>query len=206
MLHNIRILLILLLFISACAGTPETIRDIRDLKQDNMFYIDKTASKRPLVDAVDQGRMDSNYNSLFFSPWHRKNAFYGAHAIESAFKKYSDNPGYGENRRRHEAGWIKELALNADLSKYPNASFAAITVDNSDLRVIPTHKPYFYDANTDRGYPFDRLQESSVAPNTPVFVTHVTRDKAWVLAETPYAAGWISARNIARVDGSFVEK
>jgi cell wall-associated NlpC family hydrolase len=81
----------------------------------------------------------------------------------------------------------------------------AITIDNSDLRVLPTHKPRFYESNADRGYPFDSLQESSVAVNTPIFVSHTTKDKAWVLAETPYAVGWISARNIARVDGNFVK-
>ena len=206
MFNKMRVLPVLFFLLSACAGTPETVRDIRELKQDNMFYIDRASSHRPLMDAVDQGRMTAKYDDLFFSPWHRKSAMYGAGAIESAFKKYGDNPGYGENRRRHGAAWIRELALNAELLRYPNAFFAAITIDNSDLRVLPTHKPYFYDANTDRGYPFDRLQESSVAPNTPVFVTHVTRDKAWVLAETPYAVGWISARNIARVDGRLIER
>jgi cell wall-associated NlpC family hydrolase len=33
----------------------------------------------------------------------------------------------------------------------------------------------------------------------------MTKDKAWVLAETPYAVGWMSARNIARVDANFVK-
>ncbi|TRZ48039.1 hypothetical protein D4S03_10420, partial [bacterium] len=125
--------------------------------------------------------------------------------VEAGFKKYRDNPGYGENRRKHDMSWMRDLAANAYLENYPNACFAAITIDNSDLRVLPTHKPRFYESNTDRGFPFDSLQESSVAANTPVFISHMTKDKAWVLAETPYAVGWISARNIARVDGNFVK-
>jgi hypothetical protein len=190
---------------SACAGTPETIRDIRELKQDNLFYIDRTAPDRGLITADDQRRMDANYDSLFFSPWHRETAFYSKETVETAFKKYRDNPGYGENRRKHDRMWMRDLTTNAHLENYPNACFAAITIDNSDLRVLPTHKPRFYEASTDRGFPFDSLQESSVAPNTPVFISHMTMDKAWVLAETPYAAGWISARNIARVDGNFAK-
>jgi cell wall-associated NlpC family hydrolase len=204
-LYNIPVLLTLILIMSACAGTPETIRDIRELKQDNLFYIDRTASDRGLITADDQRKMDANYDSLFFSPWHRETAFYSKETVESAFKKYRDNPGYGENRRKHDRSWMRDLTANAHLENYPNACFAAITIDNSDLRVLPTHKPRFYEASTDRGFPFDSLQESSVAPNTPVFISHMTMDKAWVLAETPYAAGWISARNIARVDGNFVK-
>ncbi|MGZ6292128.1 MAG: NlpC/P60 family N-terminal domain-containing protein [Syntrophales bacterium] len=204
-LHNIPILLALILLTSACAGAPETIRDIRDLKQDNLFYIDKAVADRGLLNAADQRKMDANYDSMFFSPWHRLKAYYPKETVETGLKKYRDNPGYGENRRKHDMSWIRGLAANAHLENYPNACFAAITIDNSDLRVLPTHKPRFYEANTDRGYPFDSLQESSVAANTPVFISHMTKDKAWVLAETPYAVGWISARNIARVDANFVK-
>ncbi len=204
-LNNIPILLALILLTSACAGTPATIGEVRDLKQDNLFYIDKTASDRGLLTADDQKKMDANYDSIFFSPWHRVTASYSRETVEAAFKKYGDNPGYGENRRKHDMSWMRDLAANAQLENYPNACFAAITIDNSDLRVLPTHKPRFYDADIDRGFPFDSLQESSVAANTPVFISHMTKDKAWVLAETPYAVGWISARNIARVDGNFVK-
>ncbi|MGZ6236557.1 MAG: NlpC/P60 family N-terminal domain-containing protein [Syntrophales bacterium] len=204
-LHNIPILLALILLTSACAGAPETIRDIRDLKQDNLFYIDKAVADRGLLNAADQRKMDANYDSMFFSPWHRLKAYYPKETVEAGLKKYRDNPGYGENRRKHDMSWIRDLAANAHLENYPNACFAAITIDNSDLRVLPTHKPRFYEANTDRGYPFDSLQESSVAANTPVFISHMTKDKAWVLAETPYAVGWISARNVARVDANFVK-
>ncbi|MGO9139309.1 MAG: NlpC/P60 family N-terminal domain-containing protein [Syntrophales bacterium] len=204
-LHYIPILLVLILLAYACAGAPETIKDIRDLKQDNLFYIDKEVADRGLLTAADQKKMDANYDAMFFSPWHRLKAYYPKETVEAGFKKYRDNPGYGENRRKHDMSWIRDLLANAHLEDYPNACFAAVTIDNSDLRVLPTHKPRFYEANTDRGYPFDSLQESSVAANTPIFVSHMTKDKAWVLAETPYAMGWISARNIARVNANFVK-
>ena len=86
-LHNIPILLTLILLTSACAGTPETIRDIRDLKQDNLFYIDKTASDRGFLTADDQKKMDANYDSIFFSPWHRVKAFYSKETRRSGIQK-----------------------------------------------------------------------------------------------------------------------
>jgi cell wall-associated NlpC family hydrolase len=204
--NNIPIFFILIFLLYACAGVPETIRDIQDLKQDHMYYIDKSVSDRELITAVYQKKMDANYDALYFSPWHREKPFYQLDIVESGFKKYGNSLGYGENRRKHEKSWIKDLAANAHLEAYPNSGFIAITVDNTDLRVLPTHKPHFYDSDSSyRGYPFDNLQESSIAANTPVFISHMTKDKAWVLAETPYAVGWMSVRSVASVDENFVK-
>jgi hypothetical protein len=205
-INNTLVFLVLIFLLHACAGAPETIRDIRDLKQDHMYYIDKSVSDRELITADDQKKMDSNYDSLYFSPWHQEKPFYQLNIIESGFKKYGNNLGYGENGRKHEISWIKNLADNAYLENYPNSNFVAITVDNADLRVLPTHKPHFDNPDySSKGYPFDNLQESSIAANTPVYISHMSKDKAWVLAETPYAVGWISARNVAVADNNFVK-
>ena len=204
-LNNIPIFLVLIFLLYACAGVPETIRDIRELNQDHMYYIDRSVSDRELVTADYKKKMDANYDSRYFSPWHREKPFYQLDIVESGFKKYGNNLGYGENKRKHEKSWINGLAANAHLEDYPNSSFIAITIDNTDLRVLPTHKPHFYDPDSSyRGYPFDNLQESSIAANTPVFISHMTKDKAWVLAETPYAVGWMSAKSVAYVDENFV--
>lgn len=200
------IVLFLILLSCGCASAPETIRDVRDLKQDHLSYIDKSALDRELLAADEQKTRDSQYNSLYFSPWHRNKPYYQRDIVETGFKKYGKNVGYGENGRKHENSWINDLSTNAHLESYPNSSSMAITVDNADLRLLPTHKPRFYDASySHRGYPFDSLQESSVAANTPLYITHMTKDKDWALVETPYAVGWMSVRSIASVDDNFVK-
>jgi len=67
-LRKIPILLVLILLTSACAGTSETIKDIRDIKQDNLFYIDKTAADRGFLTADDQKKWMPIMTPRFFPP------------------------------------------------------------------------------------------------------------------------------------------
>ena len=200
------IIMILPVFLlSGCFGTTETIKDIRDLKQDHMFYIDRSAPDRLMMAPPDQIKMDARYNALYFAPWHQTEPSSSLDRVTDTFQKFEKNPGYGENGRKHKKSWMKKLLTNAQLDRYPNAGFGAITVDNADLRVLPTHKPFYSRYNMLNGFPFDKLQESLVSANTPLFISHVTRDKAWFLAETPYATGWISSRSVAFVDADFIK-
>jgi cell wall-associated NlpC family hydrolase len=208
LMKRFRILIIILLILLAfgCVKAPEVIKDIRDLKQDHMSYIEAAASAREMVSSHDQEIMDRRYNELFFAPWHQTGPQYLLDQLKNTFHKYEKNPGFGENSRKHKKKWIRKLLANAQLDNYPNAGFMAITIDNADLRVLPTYKPSFISFNyLHRGYPFDRLQESLIAANTPLFISHMTRDKAWVLAETPYAIGWLQSTHVALVDADFIK-
>ena len=190
-----------IIFFSGCIKAPETIKDIRELKQDHLFYCDSVASNQKIT-KLTQKKMDDRYNALHFAPWHQSGPAIPVDEIAQPFTQYEKNPGYGENGRKHESSWVNSLRAYSQLNHYPNAVFAAITIENADLRLLPTHKPIF---KSFRDMPFDRLQASLIAANTPLFVSHVTRDKAWVLAETPYATGWIQSRNIASVDSGFIK-
>ena len=198
--------LALILFVYGCVSVPETIKDIQDLTQDHMFYIDKSTSDRELVTTDEQKKMDVNYDTQYFAPWHREKAYFQIDIVERGFKKYKRYLGYGENGKRHKKSWMKRLMANAQLENYPNSGYAGITVDIADMRVLPTKRPRFYaPAYSHRGYPFDTFQESLISANTPVFITHVSKDKAWLLAETPYVVGWIAARKVAPVDKDFIK-
>ena len=93
-----------------------------------------------------------------------------------------------------------------DLNTFPNASYKAITVGNTDLRVLPTPRPHFNGLkDASRTYPFDNLQNSALHANTPLFVSHVAVDKSWVFVESGTGHGWIPARDVARVDTDFIQ-
>jgi hypothetical protein len=174
-----------------------------------MFYIDKSTSDRELVATDEQKKMDVNYDVQYFAPWHREKPYFDIDIVERGFNKYKNkkNFGYGENGKKHKKSWMKKIAANAQLEKYPNSGYAGITVDIADIRVLPTKRPRFVNLTySHRGYPFDTFQESLVSANTPVFITHVSKDKAWLLAETPYVVGWIAARKVAPVDKDFTKK
>jgi len=200
------IMVLPIFLLSGCIKAPETIKDIQDLQQDHMFYIERSASDRAMITPLDQKKIDAYYNTMFFAPWHQTAPSHPIEKLTAAFQKYEKKPGYGENGRKHKKSWIRRLLTNAQLENYPNAGLMAITTDNADFRVLPTHKPSFrYFNHVQQGYPFDKFQESLISANAPIFISHVTKDKAWFLGETPYAKGWISSKYVAFVDADFIK-
>ncbi len=198
------VLVFFVLALGGCFTFPDIIRDVRDLPQDHRVYIAKYASVFDPVSDEDQRNMDGRYNSQFFSPWHLEKSNHTLDEAVFEFKKYRKDLGYGENGRKHTKAWMKSLAANARLQDYPNGGFLAITVDNTDFRVVPTLKPHFNSFEHADGYPFDNFQNSGVAVNTPIYISHVSKDKAWFLAESSFAFGWIPARSAATVDQNFI--
>ncbi len=198
------VLVAFVLALGGCFTFPEVIKDVRELPQDHRVYTARYASVFNLVTDENQQAMDGQYNAQFFSPWHLEKSNHTLEEVVFEFKKYGERLGYGENGRKHTKAWMKSLAANARLRDYPNAGFTAITVNNTDFRVLPTKKPHFYSFDHSDGYPFDNFQNSGVAVNTPLYISHVSKDKAWYLAESCFAFGWIPARSVATVDHDFI--
>jgi cell wall-associated NlpC family hydrolase len=199
------LLLGIFLLLSACSHSPEAIKDIRSLPQDNTFYLDKTYSDREMLSPEDHALMDEKFNQVYFAPWHRTRPRYSPEDLLRRLERYRRDPGFGENKRPHTQEWIDQLTHSAHLDTYPNAGFPAITLGPTDLRELPTQRPHFHRFDqAGEGYPFDNLQYSSIAPNTPVFISHISRDGSWVLAESHYGLGWLAAREVAQVDEAFI--
>jgi len=193
--------------LAGCLKQADTVKDVSDLRQDHASYLSDTVKTKDILAAETQSLMDEDYNIIYFSVWHQRQPF---HALPERvffdFKKFSVNLGYGENKIKHSKAWIKKLQQNAFLENYPNALYFAITTRNTNLRILPTQGPHFNSSEGDSSsWPFDNLQRSSVAANTPIFVCHISADKAWALVETCYTFGWIPVEDFARVDAGFIK-
>lgn len=57
-----------------------------------------------------------------------------------------------------------------------------------------------------QGFPFDYNQNSSIKINTPILISHFSKDKAWAFIKTSSFYGWIDIRDIAYVDENFIKK
>ncbi len=194
----------LFLVIGACSG-PEPIQDLRILDQNPAAHLNPMDSGRPIMDARSQLMASRAFQDILFAPWRRQAPEYPRSILEKKLLRFGRDPGYGENGKPHDAAWIRDIARNTDMDAYPNACFPAITIHNTDIRALPTQGPHFTSFQAPgQGYPFDNLQESAMAANTPVFVSHVSRDGAWVLTESHYCLGWIPATDVARVDEAFI--
>ena len=202
-----RLAVIFFFILSGCVSAPDTIRDVRELRQDHAAYLTDISGKADPLPAALQARMDEDYNVIYFSVWHQTRPFHAwEERVRHDFRRYALRPGYGENKKPHPSSWLKKLQRNADLEGYPNAPARGITTRNTNLRDLPTNSPHFTSANGDSSaWPFDNLQRSSVPAGTPVFICHVSEDKAWALVETSFTYGWMPAEDFARVNEDFAK-
>ncbi len=196
----------LIIFSSCSYKYPyNTIKDERELKQNALAYVHPKEAEKVLINIEYQKLIDKKYNEKFFKPWERSKAGYRKKDIDWGFRVYKNKEIYGENKRRISKEWLDRLKEKADFESYPNFNKRGIVVVNSDLRVLPTHKPVFYSfEKAGEGYPFDYMQNSAVYAGTPVFISHVSKDGEWFLVEAPFAAGWIPSKDVAVVDREFI--
>ncbi|MCX5826219.1 MAG: SH3 domain-containing protein, partial [Deltaproteobacteria bacterium] len=202
------IVLTLLLFILAWGGVAAgaVIRDLGDLSQDPLSYLDKNAADAPLLPPPEQVRLNAESDLLYFAPWHRTEPRHTPEQASWGFREYTGTPGYGKGGRPHPKDWIRKMAANAHLADYPQRMFPAVTVNRADFRILPTHEPHSrYPKGPGIDNPFDNLQESSAPAGMPVLVTLVSRDRKWFLAETSHLLGWVPATDIAAVDPEFIK-
>ena len=187
----------------SCAPGPLLIDDVRNLAQDGKAYLNPEIADVPLISSGLQNQFNQTYDSLFFEPWHYALDSVSIEPLIHFLDYYKTNLGWGENRMPRDSTWIIRLGFNADTSSFPNAGWKGITVANSNLRTLPTNKPIFRDfAIPGEGYPFDYLQVSSLAVNTPVWIVHTSLDGSWHYVRSHIASGWLPARDVAEVTTS----
>lgn len=160
--------------------------------------------------ALDLNSTFAKYNDEFimryYKPWgedfeiNKFNFDFGARYI--AKKTY-----FGDNRQEISQTFKDKLVDNTNSTTFPSVYQNGITIRNTNCRVMPTNKPFFYDfKNSGGGYPFDYLQNSLLHINTPIKVLHYSKDLAFAFVETPYVSGWINSNDIAFVSNSDIER
>lgn len=205
---------LLILFLQSTAratgagGTDEggNIRDIVQLPQDPFSYLPRDAEKR-LISNEAQFRYLKEFRTLYFSPWERNRIWKGKSTQNWIYGFFSSDRGYGENLKPLPRNWLAELKDRANLKKLGSLNKKAITVRESNLRLLPTAEPFYKNPGLPgEGYPFDYVQNSGIHAGEPIFVSHMSKDGQWAWCETSYAAGWIKKEDMAFVSGKFMDE
>lgn len=91
---------------------------------------------------------------------------------------------------------------------FPNAGMKAMIVQETNLRYLPTQLPIYDDwTKAGEGYPFDGLQNSYLYFNTPAYILHTSRDKAWHLLILGDASiGWVPATSVVTVSAKIAAR
>lgn len=142
--------------------------------------------------------LQKHFEEKYYAPWN-----YSVAPICSKEAKWPISAfvnGYGSNLKPVDPTWIPELVIQSNFVAFSTVNKPAITTKWMNIRVFPTHKPLYKNpAKPGDGYPFDLLQNSSVAFNEPIFISHYSKDGSWVYIFTNNASGWIESDGIALI-------
>ncbi len=192
------IYVVVLSFLFSCTTKYQTLKDIKETPQNAYAFV---KSDKPLINRDFQLLIDRYFDKIFFSPWERSKSFYSKKTAFWGFNVYPYREVYGENRKRISKEWFRKLKLNADIKNFPSLSLKGITITNTDMKVFPTSKPIFYSFDkAGEGFPFDYNQNTLIHAGTPVYISHISKDKQWFFVETSFAAGWVKSNDIGLID------
>jgi len=190
------------LFVSCASKNLDSdINDLKKYKQDINHY----TKDLPYFDKNIQNKLDKKFNERYFKPWHIDKI---PNSLEDATWqfKYAKQKIYGDNHRLLSKEWFNKQIDNSNFERYNTFLRKAITVKNSNLRVFPTISKLFYNPKkAGEGFPFDYNQNSGIKINSPILISHFSKDRAWVYVFSAFANGWLSVNDIAYVDKKIIE-
>ena len=171
-------------------------------KTDDLTELSKTAND----DFLDQEKATKDYFDKYFKPWNSSKVSYSrSEAMWGQSYKYKKV--YLENHNLATAEWFDKQINNSNFDAYNLSPKKAITLENINVRVLPTNSVMFYDPKTlGEGFPFDYNQNSALKINTPIIVSHLSKDRAWAFIESGIVGGWVEIKNIAFVDDKFIKE
>ncbi|HOI84248.1 MAG TPA: SH3 domain-containing protein, partial [Campylobacterales bacterium] len=124
--------------------------------------------------------------------------------LSESFDFDSNTTWFGENLMPINKNEIYELTKSAKDSIKKPIFKNAIILQNTDLRALPTKKPFFKNPSlAGEGYPFDYLQESRIYISSPVKILYQTQKRDYFFIKSPVGYGWVDARHIALTDFGF---
>jgi hypothetical protein len=161
---------------------PHLIEDLYRFPQEIEVYANKSALSHKRFYAV-QKAFDKNY----FSVWHYTKPPESSFTARWPFRVYSQGCSYGDNLQLLESSWFDKMLEEANFKAFGKVNRYGLTLHFASLRNFPTHKPLFRDPSlAGEGFPFDYLQNSAVHANEPIYISHYSKDRAWVYVYTAY--------------------
>lgn len=176
---------------------PSIIKKVNDVEyfpQTISSYFDNNFTNQEAPFEIQK-----HFEERYYAPW-----TYTAAPIcvkEAKWPISAFTGGYGSNLKPVDSTWISELVFQSNFETFSTVNRYGVTTKWMNIRVFPTEKPLYKNpAMPGEGYPFDLLQNSSVAFNEPIFVSHYSKDRSWVYIFTNNASGWVPSDGIALLD------
>ncbi|GAA8158059.1 SH3 domain-containing C40 family peptidase [Helicobacter pylori] len=182
-----------------------TLKDL-SLLQEASSYLASSQNGSHNNQSIDPQALRENlkesYLKAWYSPWLDAKVKSNKKEVFWILKEMNKSTGYGEDLKPNAKAFNDELIKSMDIAHYPSAKIKAVVVRDSDVRAVPTNKPYYL---SQKGYPFDRYQNSLIFQGTPVLVTHFNTDKTYAHIQSSFVYGWIKVSDLAYMHDKDIE-
>lgn len=143
------------------------------------------------------------YLQHYFNVWNTKNTSITNDEFNEYFnyeEMVKNSPCFSGNYQKHTPKIIEEIKQNLPTDKKIFSNQYGITTDVVDLRILPTDEFCLKNIqNAGEGYPFDYLQNSTLAIASPVRILSKTNNNLWYFVDSHNNKGWVKADKIALV-------
>lgn len=140
--------------------------------------------------------------SYYFAPWKNKEVSIDKQRAMWANSVLNNHTKYrAQNLLPWDEDAINSIIQNTNFEAFNNKTDYAITNKNAQIRNLPSKKPFFKDpGQAGEGYPFDYAQNSRIHVNTPLLLSHYSKDGAWAFVQTPFSSGWLKKDDLTLLD------
>jgi len=196
-------------FVACTPSTPSISSVKKDLPKIPSSLV---VSQNPLlytknvnVSFIKQEEKFKHLLKKHFKPWQVKHFSFTKEEAQWGLM-YKNKNVYNASFLKIKASWFDKQNNNANFSKYNSLMQNAITVNNSNIRVFPSNNKIFKDFGKNiSALAFDYNQASAVKINTPLVISHLSKDKAWAYIQTAFTSGWLPIRDIAYVSKKVIK-
>ncbi len=198
-------LVVFLFLFVGCMKKDFTLKDL-SLPQEASSYLASSQNGSNNNQSIDPQALRENlkesYLKAWYSPWLDAKIKSNKKEVFWILKEMNKSTGYGEDLKPNAKAFNDELIKSMDIEHYPSAKIKAVVVRDSDVRAVPTNKPFYL---SPKGYPFDRYQNSLIFQGTPVLVTHFNTDKTYAHIQSSFVYGWIKVSDLAYMRDKDIE-
>ncbi|GAA8080516.1 SH3 domain-containing C40 family peptidase [Helicobacter pylori] len=179
-----------------------TLKDL-SLPQEASSYLASSQNGSNNIDPQAlREKLKKSYLRAWYSPWLDMKVKSNKKEVFWILKEMNKSTGYGEDLKPNAKAFNDELIKSMDIERYPSAKIRAVVARDSDVRAVPTNKPYYL---SQKGYPFDRYQNSLIFQGTPVLITHFNTDKTYAHIQSSFVYGWIKTNDLAYMRDKDIE-
>lgn len=198
-------LVVFLFLFVGCMKRDFALKDL-SLPQEASSYLASSQNGSHNNQSIDPQALRENlkesYLKAWYSPWLDAKIKSNKKEVFWILKEMNKSTGYGEDLKPNAKAFNDELIKSMDIEHYPSAKIKAVVVRDSDVRAVPTDKPYYL---SQKGYPFDRYQNSLIFQGTPVLITHFNLDKTYAHIQSSFVYGWIKVSDLAYMHDKDIE-